>query len=143
MTPETSEPEVRYHLLRPAEVVERRKACPVVYIPIGTIEWHGRHNPLGADTLQAEGQAAACARKGGGLVFPPLYFGENRLQGLMEANAADRGEIAAAMELPPANFDPESFPYNAVEQAAHYQALLLHVLAEASTLGFLVASPAK
>jgi creatinine amidohydrolase len=134
----TLEPEVRYHMLRPAEVVARRRECPVAYVPIGTIEWHGRHNPLGADTLQAEGQAILCARKGGGLVFPPLYYGENRLQGLMEANAADREGIAAGMELPPGNFEPANFPYDAVEQAAAYQRLLLHVLAEVNTLGFRV-----
>jgi creatinine amidohydrolase len=70
--------EVRYHMLRPAQIVERRPACPVAYIPIGTIEWHGVHNPLGSDTLQAEGLAVLCAQKEGGLVFPPLYYGESR-----------------------------------------------------------------
>ncbi len=65
-----TESEVRYHMLRPAQIVERRKECPVAYIPIGTLEWHGTHNPLGADTLQAEGIAESAARKGGGLVFP-------------------------------------------------------------------------
>lgn len=40
--------EVRYHMLRPKQVVDRRRRCPVVYIPIGTLEWHGLHNPLGA-----------------------------------------------------------------------------------------------
>ena len=49
--------EVRYHMLRPGQIVERRKKCPIVYIPLGTIEWHGVHNPTGADTLQAEGIA--------------------------------------------------------------------------------------
>jgi creatinine amidohydrolase len=132
------EPEVRYHMLRPEQIVARRKQCPAVYIPIGNLEWHGLHNPLGTDTLQAEGQAIACARKGGGLVFPPLYFGENRLQALMEANAADREEIAAAMQLPAENFSPENFPYGAVQQAENYQHLLIHILAEANTLGFKV-----
>ena len=50
-------PEVRYHMLRPGQIAERRDAYPVAYIPIGTIEWHGLHNPVGADTLQAEGLA--------------------------------------------------------------------------------------
>jgi creatinine amidohydrolase/Fe(II)-dependent formamide hydrolase-like protein len=40
--------EVRYHLLRPAQIVKRRQACPVAYVPLGTIEWHGTHNPTGA-----------------------------------------------------------------------------------------------
>jgi len=130
------EPEVRYHMCRPAQVRERRGQCPVVYIPIGTIEWHGPQNPLGADTLQAEGLALLCAKKGGGLVFPPLYYGESRSESLMEANAEDREQIAEAMGLPPDNFLPERLPFSPTEQVLNYQRLLLHILAEAETLGF-------
>ncbi|MBE3098952.1 MAG: creatininase family protein [Planctomycetes bacterium] len=132
------DPEVRYHVLRPAQVVARRKACPIVYIPIGTLEWHGEHNPLGADTLQAEGLAVLAARKGGGLAFPPLYFGENRLEGLMEPCAADRADIARKMDLPPENFTPDRMPFSVTEQMLGYNRLLLHILAEADTLGFRV-----
>jgi len=131
--------EVRYQLLRPAEAVERRLACPVVYIPIGTLEWHGVHNPLGADTLQAEHLAIICARKGGGLVFPPLYYGESRLEGLMESNAGDKDEIAELMSLDSENFQPGCFIYSEQEQNENYQRLLLHILNQAETLGFKVA----
>jgi creatinine amidohydrolase len=127
------DPEVRYHMLRPAQIVARRQACPVAYVPIGTIEWHGRHNPTGADTLQAEGLAIMCARRGGGLVFPPLYYGESRAEALMEANAADREQIAAAMALPAENFQRHLF--GATEQAINYHKLLLHILAEVESLG--------
>lgn len=130
------EPEVRYHMLRPGQIVARRRACPVVYIPIGTLEWHGVHNPVGADTLQAEGLALLCAQQGGGLVFPPLYYGESRLEALMEANARDRDQIAAHMELSADNFLPERQPFSATEQALNYHKLLLHILVEAETLGF-------
>lgn len=128
--------EVRYQMLRPEQIVKRRKDCPVVYIPIGNLEWHGVHNPLGADTLQADGLAIMCAQKGGGLVFPPLYYGESRLEALMEANAADRETIAEKMELSPDNFLPERHPFSATEQALNYHKLLLHILAEAESLGF-------
>lgn len=131
-------PEVRYHMLRPGQIVERRNQCPVVYIPTGNLEWHGVHNPLGADTLQAEGLAILCAEKGGGLVFPPLYYGENRVEGLMESNAADRELIAEQMQLPPENFDPERHPFTATEQTLNYARLLIHILAEAESLGFKV-----
>ncbi len=132
----TSEVEVRYHMLRPGQVVARRKDTPVVYIPIGTLEWHGVHNPLGADTLQAEGLAILCARKGGGLVFPPLYYGESRVEGLMEANATDRDKISELMELSPDNFLRDRMPHTAMQQAENYQNLLLHILGEAQSLGF-------
>jgi creatinine amidohydrolase len=130
------ETEVRYHLCRPAQIRALREKCPVAYIPIGTLEWHGPHNPVGADTLQAEGLALLCARKAGGLVFPPLYYGESRSESLMEANAQDREAIAEAMGLPPDNFLPERQPFSATEQVLNYQRLLLHILAEAESLGF-------
>ncbi|MGO9310467.1 MAG: creatininase family protein [Spirochaetia bacterium] len=128
--------EVRYHLCRPAQVRSRRERCPVAYVPIGTIEWHGPQNPLGADSLQAEGLALRCAQEGGGLVFPPLYYGESRSESLMEANAEDRAEIAKAMGLPPDNFLPERLPFSPTEQVLSYQKLLLHILAEVESLGF-------
>ncbi len=130
------EEEIRYAMCRPAQARARREACPVVYIPIGTIEWHGPQNPLGADTLQAEGLALLCARKGGGLVFPPLWYGESRSESLMEANADDRTKIAQAMGLSPDNFLPERQPFSPTQQVLGYQRLLLHILVEAETLGF-------
>lgn len=131
--------EVRYQMLRPAQAIARRKACPVAYVPLGNLEWHGPQNPLGADTLQAEGLAILCARTGGGLAFPPLYYGENRHQCLVESTADDRAEIAAEMDLPASNFDASAFPFTETEQTLAYQRLLLHILAEIETLGFEVA----
>jgi creatinine amidohydrolase len=134
--PKSQKPEVRYHMLRPAQVVARRKECSVAYIPIGTLEWHGVHNPLGADTLQAEGIAIRCAEEGGGLVFPPLYYGESRCEALMEMNPGVGSQIAELMELPPENFLPQRQPFTPTEQAINYHKLLLHILVEAETLGF-------
>jgi len=127
--------EVRYHMLRPGQIVRRRKECPIAWLPIGTIEWHGVHNPVGADTLQAEGIAIRCAEKGG-LAFPPLYYGESRVEALMEADAKDRDKIAEKMELPVTNFDAPRMPFSAAEQVVNYHKLLFHILAELETLGF-------
>jgi len=130
--------DVLYHRLRPSQVIERRKACPAAYVPLGILEWHGHHNPLGADGLQAEALAVMAARKGGGLAFPTLYYGENRVESLVDANATDREDIAREMDLPPENFTPAKQPFTATEQALNYQRLLLHVLAEVQSLGFKV-----
>ena len=131
--------EVRYQMLRPEQIVAGRQECPVVYIPLGTLEWHGLHNPVGADTLQAEGLAILCAEKGGGLVFPPLYYGESRVESLMEFDGEDRDLIAEKMELCPENFQADKHPFTATEQVLNYHKLLLHILAEAESLGFTVA----
>ena len=130
--------EVRYHYLRPAQAVVRRKQTPIAYIPIGTLEWHGIHNPLGADTLQAEHLAVLCAQKGG-IAFPPLYYGECRTEGMVESTSADREAIAELMELDPVNFQPEKFIFTEVQQNENYQRLLAHILNQAETFGFKVA----
>jgi creatinine amidohydrolase len=47
----------------------------VVYLPLGTYEWHGEHLPVGLDGLTAHGLCLEAARRGGGLVLPPFYYG--------------------------------------------------------------------
>lgn len=130
--------EVSYHCLRPEQIVRRRNDCPVAYIPLGTIEWHGSHLPVGADTMQAEGLARLCAQRGGGLAFPPLWYGESRLESLMESGAEDKDEIAREMGLSPEKFGPDYQPFGVMEQTTAYSNLLIHMLAEAMSLGFKV-----
>lgn len=89
-------PIVRYERLRPAQIVAQREACPIVWLPIGTIEWHGEHNPVGLDTLKIHALLEVCAREIGGLVFPPLYYGENREQALAPSKPLWRPFISAS-----------------------------------------------
>ena len=58
--------EVRYSELRPAEFRTRLAERPLAYLPLGTLEWHGEHLPLGADSIQSEGLMIECARRLGG-----------------------------------------------------------------------------
>lgn len=44
--------------------------------------------------------------------------------------------IAETMELSPDNFTAKRLPFSPTEQALNYHKLLLHILAEAQTLGF-------
>lgn len=64
--------------LRPAEFRERLQQKPLAYLPLGTLEWHGEHLPLGSDALQSEALMAACAERFGGIVLPPLFLGPDR-----------------------------------------------------------------
>lgn len=66
---------VQFELLRPEEIVAEKKRCPIVYFPIGPLEWHGPHLPLGTDPLNAHSTAIRVARKTGGVVLPPLFLG--------------------------------------------------------------------
>ena len=54
------------------EAIIARK--PIGYLPFGTLEWHGFHNVLGADMIIAEGLFIECAKRFGGIVFPPLWL---------------------------------------------------------------------
>jgi len=130
---------VQYERLRPGQIAARREACPVAYLPIGTIEWHGEHNPVGLDTLKIHALLRRCAQEIGGLVFPPLYYGENREQALMEANAGDREQIAAKTGLPAENFRPGYMVETVSEQNRNYLNLLVHMLHQVKSLGFKVA----
>lgn len=71
----TAVTEVRLELLLPGEISAALAARSVVYVPLGTYEWHGEHLPIGLDALTAHGICCAAAQRDGGLVCPPLYYG--------------------------------------------------------------------
>ncbi len=73
-----SEEKVKYAELRPSEFRRRLQQKPLAYLPLGTLEWHGEHLPLGADTIQSEALMIACAQQYGGIVLPPLFLGPDR-----------------------------------------------------------------
>lgn len=70
----TLSPLVQMQFLRPPQFEAAARAFPVAYVPIGLIEWHGEHLPLGTDALKAHALLVKCAEKYGGLVYPPVYF---------------------------------------------------------------------
>jgi creatinine amidohydrolase len=70
---------VRYLELLPEEFRARIAARAVGYLPLGTLEWHGEQNPLGGDALISSGLFERAARRFGGIVFPPLFFGPDRI----------------------------------------------------------------
>ena len=75
MTPGLSE-SVQMQFLRPGQLEAAARAFPVVYVPFGLIEWHGRHLPLGNDALKAHGILVKTAEQSGGVVYPPVFCHE-------------------------------------------------------------------
>jgi creatinine amidohydrolase len=69
---------LRLEELRPLQLQKARDRAPVAYVPLGTIEWHERHLPLGNDALKAQGICLRAAQLTGGIVFPPLYWAVDR-----------------------------------------------------------------
>ncbi|MHC4556359.1 MAG: creatininase family protein [Planctomycetota bacterium] len=69
-------PAVQMQFMRPAQLEKAIRDFPVVYVPFGPIEWHGKHLPLGNDALKAHGILVKTAEQFGGIVYPPVYFHE-------------------------------------------------------------------
>jgi len=128
---------VRYEEMLPHEVVAARKANPIAYLPIGTVEWHGLQNALGLDTLKARSLCERAAAQGGGLVMPPLWWGEHREIQLLEANPTSRPKVAEIMEWPAENFTFGYMGGKTVEEQAHfYNDLLFHIYHQLASLNF-------
>lgn len=83
---------VLYEELLPEECVQRIKEIPVAYLPLGTLEWHGPHMPLGADGIQSKELFVRVAEKVGGVVLPMLFMGPDRL-------FDDRGTVFYGMDI--------------------------------------------
>lgn len=66
---------VLYAELDPQEFKQRISKAPIAYLPLGTLEWHGRHMPLGTDGLIPLGFFSVLAREVGGILLPMLFLG--------------------------------------------------------------------
>jgi len=66
---------VEYELMRPPDIVKERDRLPIAFVPIGPLEWHGPHLPLGTDGLHAHEVAVEVARRIGGIVLPTYFVG--------------------------------------------------------------------
>jgi len=63
----------RLEHMRPDQVAERWAQAPICYVPIGCIEFHGPHLPLGVDGLTAHAVCTHAAAAEGGVVHPVTY----------------------------------------------------------------------
>lgn len=66
---------LRLELQPPAAIRQALAASPIIYLPLGTFEWHGEHLPIGLDALKAHGLCLQAAARTGGMVMPPFYYG--------------------------------------------------------------------
>ncbi|MCF8542997.1 MAG: creatininase family protein [Candidatus Nanopelagicales bacterium] len=66
--------ECRLDRLTSQQAAERLAVASVAYVPIGSIEYHGPHLPMGVDMVTALGVCTEAARRSGGVVLPPSYL---------------------------------------------------------------------
>lgn len=66
---------VLYEELTPSAFRQKLDHAPVAYLPLGTLEYHGEHLPLGTDALHSKGFFMSVARDYGGIVMPMFFLG--------------------------------------------------------------------
>ncbi|MFX0008671.1 MAG: creatininase family protein [Candidatus Hermodarchaeota archaeon] len=64
-----------YMLSKPSEIEEMIKTKPIAFIPFGALEWHGKHNILGVDSIKAAEICRRAANITGGVLFPCVNYG--------------------------------------------------------------------
>jgi creatinine amidohydrolase len=67
-------PEVRLERLRPSEIEAALNRAPIAWIPLGPLEFHADHLPIGTDGITAHGVVVAAAERLGGVVLPWTYL---------------------------------------------------------------------
>jgi len=65
----------RYEQLRPDQLAHLVATTPVAYWPLGLIEHHGWHLPLGLDGIKAERACIRIAERTGGVLLPTMWWG--------------------------------------------------------------------
>ncbi len=55
--------------LRPHQIAAALAERSLIYVPLGTIEWHCHHLPVGLDGLTAHGLCLIAAEQTGALVW--------------------------------------------------------------------------
>lgn len=108
-----SEREVRYEMLRPSQLREEFARCPLVFLPVAPLEYHGPHLPVGMDALNA-GLCAqeACRRLGKGVVMPTLFMGTERERPpwMLEALGFGTDEWIVGMDFPTSTWKSHYYP---------------------------------
>ena len=122
---------VRYDELLPHEFRQRLAARPIAYLPLGTLEWHGEHLPLGSDAIQSEGLMVECARRFGGIVMPPIHLGPDR------AKPTDEGRTLIGMDYAESTTPPRQLDGSCYWVPAGFHMLMVDtILAQLQRAGF-------
>jgi len=67
---------VQLEWLRPHQIAAQREKADIAFLPLGSLEWHGLHNPIGLDVHKIHHICCLAAQIiGGGVVAPPLVWG--------------------------------------------------------------------
>ena len=128
--------ERRTERLRPQQLRELREQTPLAYLPLGILEWHGTHNPVGLDGVKAHALCMRAAEKTGGLVYPTLYYGTPPATNFMDVDGFDP-YYCEVYGLPPENFTTDKFGFGTrLEQWHLFDKVLDQALRQIARHGF-------
>ena len=85
----------RYEEMTPWELSEAREKASLVYVPIGSTEFHGQHLPVGFDAMHAHAVCLSAAEQTGGVVLPPTFWGTRGHEGFPGSLLLQEATIAA------------------------------------------------
>ena len=105
--------EIRYEWLRPEELLAERGRCPLVFLPVAPLEYHGPHLPLGVDAINATRVAReACRSLGKGVVYPTVHAGTDgdRQAWMLESLGLPRDSLVVGMDFPTARWKSHYAP---------------------------------
>jgi creatinine amidohydrolase len=122
---------VQYVSLLPHEFRTRMAACPIGYLPMGTLEWHGEHGALGTDALISSGLFTRVAEQFGGIVFPPLFLGPDRIRQEPDGTFL-QGMDYADTTMPPRQLDGNCYWL----PTGLFQLMLENIVVQARRAGF-------
>ena len=90
---------MRWEELTSQDVAALDRERTVVTLPLGSVEQHGNHLPLGTDTMLAHAVSlAAAARVGDAFVLPPPWFGFSAHHMRFAGSVTLRAEMIAVAE---------------------------------------------
>ena len=85
----------RYEELRPDQLRAAQEEASLVYVPIGSLEYHGWHLPVGFDAMHAHALCLMAAEETGGVVLPPTFWGTRGHEGFRGSLLLREETIAA------------------------------------------------
>ncbi|MAE62581.1 MAG: hypothetical protein CMJ49_14635 [Planctomycetaceae bacterium] len=122
--------------LRPDQLKTLREQTPLAYLPLGLLEWHGPHNPIGLDGVKAHALCVRAAQQAGGVVFPTVYYGPPPASNCLEIDHYDPA-YAEAYGLPDENFTTDKFNFGTRLSQWHlFDTVLDQALRQIARLGF-------